>query len=86
MTDTDNTPTRGPFVYYQSYLLRLWKETPDSSCRISLQDVGTNEQIGLADLDHLRAFLEAQIDEASSLPEASGLPQADVLPKGKSDG
>lgn len=51
--------------HYQSFMLRLWRETPDAPYRASLQATTDGEQIIFADLPTLFTFLET-IDAARS--------------------
>jgi hypothetical protein len=45
---------------YQSYLLRLWQDSPHSLWRASAQSINTHEIVYFADLDTLFTFLTAQ--------------------------
>jgi hypothetical protein len=45
---------------YQAYLLRLWRETPNSPLRASLQASGSDERHNFTNLESLLAFLAAQ--------------------------
>ena len=56
---------------YHAYLLRLWRESPSSSWRAWVQDVGTGERRGFASLAALLRFLCAQAEEGA-LPEGTG--------------
>jgi hypothetical protein len=51
-----------PRPYYQSYLLRLWREEPNGAWRVSLENITNGEKHGFAHFEQLVAFLEA--DEA----------------------
>jgi len=42
---------------YQSYLLRVWRETPNSPWRASLESVGSGEKQAFAQLEDLIAYL-----------------------------
>jgi hypothetical protein len=53
-----------PRPYYQSYLLRLWREEPNGAWRVSLENIANGEKHGFAHFEQLVAFLEA--DEARS--------------------
>ena len=54
------------FTQYQSYLLRLWQETPQTPWRVSLQSTVNNERFGFSSLESLFAFLESQIEMESA--------------------
>jgi len=45
---------------YQAYLLRLWRETPNSPLRASLQASGSDERHHFTSLESLLAFLADQ--------------------------
>lgn len=47
-----------PRPYYQSFLLRMWRERPDGAWRASLENVTSGEKHGFAHLEQLVAFLE----------------------------
>jgi hypothetical protein len=47
-----------PRPYYQSYLLRVWREQPTGIWRVSLENVTSGEKHGFAHLEQLVAFLE----------------------------
>jgi hypothetical protein len=49
-------------VEYRSYLLRLWRNNEGSSWRAMLEQIGTRQRHGFADLDKLCAFLHAQTE------------------------
>lgn len=48
---------------YQAYLLRLWRETPDSPLRASLQASGSDERHHFASLEALLGYLHSQAGE-----------------------
>lgn len=62
---------------YQSYLLRLWQDSPRSAWRASAQSIRTQKIIYFADLDTLFTFLAAQTihseEELSSCSTPLGL-------------
>ena len=62
MPNSDSTTT----IHYQSYLLRLWRENPDSPWRASLESVTTGERQVFARLDALLAFLESGSGQAET--------------------
>jgi hypothetical protein len=45
---------------YQSYLLRLWKETDEATWRASLDSTETGERLGFESVDVLCNFLKMQ--------------------------
>ncbi len=45
---------------YQAYLLRLWRETPNSPLRASLQASGSDERHHFASLEALLVYLQSQ--------------------------
>ena len=47
---------------YQSYLLRMWRESVDGEWHASLQDVATSECENFSNLAALFAFLSGQGD------------------------
>ncbi len=47
-----------PRPYYQSFLLRMWRERPNGVWRVSLENVTSGEKHGFAHLEQLVAFLE----------------------------
>ena len=49
-----------PIATYQSYLVRLWQDSPHAMWRASAQSVQTSEIVYFADLDALFTFLWAQ--------------------------
>lgn len=51
--------------HYQSFMLRLWRESPDAPYRASLQATTDGEQILFSDLDALFSFLN-QLDQAGN--------------------
>jgi hypothetical protein len=48
---------------YQSYLLRLWRESARGAWRASLQSTMTEQVVHFADVETLVAFLIAQTGE-----------------------
>jgi hypothetical protein len=50
------------YTEYQSFLLRLWQETPHAPWRASLQNAATGERQGFSDLESLFTFLRTQTD------------------------
>ncbi len=61
---------------YQSYLLRLWRDSPQSPWRASLQSSATEELQHFLTAEDLWAFLKAQMS-AKEEKEAQG-PIADT--------
>ena len=53
---------------YQSYLVRLWQDSPHALWRATAQHVQTSEIVHFADLDALFAFLWAQTTPHPHLP------------------
>jgi len=51
---------------YRSYLLRFWREGPDGPWRILLVNSEDGSRRGFADLDHLVAHLQAQLEQLDS--------------------
>ena len=49
-----------PMATYQSYLVRLWRDSLHAMWRASAQSVQTHEIVHFADLDALFIFLGAQ--------------------------
>ena len=47
---------------YQSYLVRLWQDSPHATWRASAQCVQTRAIVYFADLDALFTFLSAQVE------------------------
>jgi len=63
---------------YQSYLLRMWRESEDGEWHASLQDVATSECRHFADLASLFTFLCEQggvppVRPVASSPEVRGV-------------
>ncbi len=60
---------------YQSYLLRLWKETPDLPWRFQVHCVSTGDEHRFAELDQVLAFLRnAAAGDHTFEPEWGGDP------------
>lgn len=57
-------------IHYQSYLLRLWRETPPGEWRASLQDVSTGNCHYFATLELLFTYLQQRTVENSIHPSA----------------
>ena len=57
---------------YLSYLLRLWRETPDSPLRASLQASSSNERHHFTNLESLLAFLADQGQAGQAEPHQKG--------------
>ncbi|MEZ4866003.1 MAG: hypothetical protein R3C14_32105 [Caldilineaceae bacterium] len=61
---------------YQSYLLRLWRDTPNSPWRASLQSSATEALQHFATVDELWTFLMAQMavqeDDGAAAEQDSG--------------
>lgn len=55
--------------YYQSYMLRLWREAPHGPYRASLQATTNGDQLTFADLPELFTFL-IQLEQV--VPSPSG--------------
>lgn len=66
---------------YQSYLLRLWRDTPQSTWRASLQSAATEELRHFATIEELWAFLIAQM-EGKDDDRGATRPDATTQPKG----
>lgn len=60
---TDNVALRET---YRAYLVRLWRDTPQSPWRVSAQSAETGEVIRFADLKALYAFLNTQAEETTT--------------------
>ena len=48
-------------IQYESYILRLWRENPESEWRILLKEIDTGRQIVFANLEGLTAFLNKRL-------------------------
>lgn len=61
---------------YIAYLLRLWQVPGRARAiwRASLEDPHTGERVGFASLEHVVAFLEAQIGRGSQPEEDRDVP------------
>lgn len=66
---------------YQSYLLRLWRDTPQSVWRASVQSTATEELRHFATVEDLWAFLMAQMGGKDDERGAT-TPDATTRPKG----
>ena len=55
---------RAVFPHYQSYLLRLWQETPQTPWRVSLQPTGSDQRLGFSSLEDLIDYIETQIGQS----------------------
>ncbi len=53
-------------VTYRSYLLRFWQEGAGTPWRISLLAAEDGVRRGFADLDHLVAYLQSQLEQLES--------------------
>lgn len=53
--------------YYQSYLLRLWRDTDQDTWRVSLQEIATQELFLFPTLDELFLFLCKQTQTKTSV-------------------
>jgi hypothetical protein len=53
-----------PIATYQSYLVRLWQDSPHAPWRASARSVQTSEIVHFADLDALFLFLWGQVERA----------------------
>jgi hypothetical protein len=51
---------------YQSYLLRMWRESLDGEWRASLQSVATSECRNFPDLEALFAYLRAETEQKAN--------------------
>lgn len=65
MLHNNKPPAIAVYSQYKAYLLRLWKEKPDSpsSWRASLQHISTHEQCVLAQLELLFAYLQGESEQ-----------------------
>ena len=61
-----------PIATYQSYLVRLWQDSPRAEWRASAQCVQTRELSHFADLDALYMFLWTRTTPRSSPPQGEG--------------
>lgn len=52
-------PPQSP-VYYQSYLIRMWRSAPETLWRASAQHTQTGETVMFANLESLFLFLHSQ--------------------------
>jgi hypothetical protein len=57
---------------YHSYLLRIWRDSPQRPWRASMQCAATGTLHYFADMSHLVAFLQAQTDDVEE--RAAGEP------------
>lgn len=63
---------RGPHKReYKLFLLRMWRDTPEDSWRISIQPNDQSKQIGIATLDALLAFMQDEL-AGNLLADVSG--------------
>jgi hypothetical protein len=62
-----------PIATYQSYLVRLWQDSPRAGWRASAQSIQTREIVHFADLDALCTFLWARTAPHPSLPQGEGV-------------
>jgi hypothetical protein len=53
-------PGPEPQLKYQSYLLRLWRDSPEAAWHASLEDVITGQKYAFARLENLFGFLEGK--------------------------
>jgi len=53
---------------YRAFVLRLWREHPDTPWRCSLQAADGAERLGFADLEQLLAYLLRLADDDTSAP------------------
>ena len=66
--------------YYQSYLLRVWKENPDGEWRASLQNVTSGECRNYATLADLYDYLSQQSErDFIQEPPSRGTPALRLL-------
>jgi len=66
--------------YYQSYLLRIWKEEPDGEWRASLQNVASGECRNYANLNELNDYLSQQAErDFIQEPPSRGTPALRML-------
>ena len=50
-------------MHYQSYLLRLWSAEKQQDWRIMLENIGTHQRHGFADLESFFSFIRKQTRE-----------------------
>ena len=66
--------------YYQSYLLRIWKENHDGEWRASLQNVASGECRNYASLNELYDYLNQQAErDFIQEPPSRGTPVLRML-------
>ena len=70
--DNDDENTAVSYGQYQSYLLRLWQESPHAPWRASLQDATTGERRAFSNLESLFTYLEDNLDPEQPLPAGPG--------------
>jgi hypothetical protein len=58
---------------YQSYLLRLWRDSANQPWRASLQCTATGEKLAFADLPTLFTFLSEQLTDDEKTDELARL-------------
>jgi hypothetical protein len=69
--------SRTGYHLYQAYLLRLWRETPDSPLRASLQPSDSDERHHFASLEALLVYLQSQGQAGEwPAPASSGVEDA----------
>lgn len=59
MTQIDLTPPRPE---YRSFLLRLWRDSPNQPWRMTLIDIANREHKGFDHLQDVYTFLQEQVD------------------------
>jgi hypothetical protein len=67
---------------YQSFLVRLWRDSPESGWRASLEDIATGQRLLFASPDLLAAYLLEQAvgPTTASAKTESNLAQQRSLP------
>lgn len=56
-------------IHYQSYLLRLWRESPEAEWRIMLKDIGTEDRRMFASTEDLCAFLDEYMADVLAMQQ-----------------
>lgn len=60
---------RSNILLYQSYLLRLWRESIDGEWRASLQNIATGKCVNFSSMAQLCAYLEDCAEQPQNLWE-----------------
>lgn len=68
MTEQNDNPS-SDLLYYQAFLVRMWKDSPAATWRASARSVQSDETVRFTNLEALFTFLEVRASDTTTLTD-----------------